>query len=42
VSLCPEKRDLDHVYTVNLVLGLKPIFDSSQFSPNDVNASDQL
>jgi len=29
-----------HVYTVDLVFGLKPTFYSSRFSPNDVNASD--
>jgi len=31
---------IGHIYIVNL--GLNTIFDSSRFSPNDVNASDQL
>jgi len=30
------------VYTVNLVIRLKSIFDPSRFSPNDINASDQF
>jgi len=35
-------RFIGHVYTVDLALGLKPIFDPSRFSSNDINASDQL